>query len=656
MAQDDLFKPVIRPPATPAGRSEPRLWVRRLALFENPDTIIRDVSLKPGLNIIWTPDMSSNAERALAHGSGKSTFCRLLRGCIGEPEFASTEQRALISQHFRNGFVAAEVIVDGVCWVPVRFWGLGGHDFVAKAENIEQALARGRQEGDMASLDPIVSRTFFSALKGQAPDEIGDEHIWDVLRAWLTRDQDCRLSDILDWRSSKTRTGSRAQQLGAAGKLTMLRLALRAIDPKERNAAKKERNLIKAVEQEHNRAAAEEFQRKQDLAKLRQAFDVGEDVGLEDEIGQQGLVSLAYQALQEAMRISLPEVPDFKKLLDRHEELAASRIHFVEKKNACDIEASEKRVRAGHLRSEAEKGVFEIGLGNVRVCPICHVPLDEVLANGCKISLETCNTDKIQTEIAQKKNDATKLDQEVKGAESQAQTYSAQITRIDQELTRLAKERKKTEQLRDAASRVGEDIQNRVYQQRRLLDTAKELADDRREHKSATVAQKELEVIRAELELGRKRAQRAVADIEERYKGIISSWIPSGVDGKMTLDGNGLKVDARLSGRGEVSTAALESLKIVAFDLAALHMATEEKVVLPAFLVHDSPREADLDAVLYERLFEFVESWEVEGKPCCFQYIITTTTAPPPHLQTKEYVRLEMSSTPASTRLFKVDL
>lgn len=58
----------------------------------------------------------------------------------------------------------------------------------------------------------------------------------------------------------------------------------------------------------------------------------------------------------------------------------------------------------------------------------------------------------------------------------------------------------------------------------------------------------------------------------------------------------GAHVDANVaksspSGRGEVSTAALDSLRIVAFDLAAV--AVEEKADLPAFLVHDSPREAD---------------------------------------------------------------
>jgi len=93
-AQADLFSAAIQPPQAPEGRAGPRLWVRRLAIFSDLQTPIRNVPLKPGLNIIWTPDMSSSGSRALAHGSGKTTFCRLLR-----PAWASPAMRRTLSDH-----------------------------------------------------------------------------------------------------------------------------------------------------------------------------------------------------------------------------------------------------------------------------------------------------------------------------------------------------------------------------------------------------------------------------------------------------------------------------------------------------------------------------------------------------------------------------
>lgn len=87
-----------------------------------------------------------------------------------------------------NGLVAAEVIVDGVCWVVVRTLGLGSNSFVVQAKSIEDAVARGRREGDPTTIDAIVTKAFFPGLIGRSPQEVGDEHIWDVLRAWLSRD------------------------------------------------------------------------------------------------------------------------------------------------------------------------------------------------------------------------------------------------------------------------------------------------------------------------------------------------------------------------------------------------------------------------------------------------------------------------------------
>ena len=112
MAPADLFAPHLQPPTAPNGRREPRLWVRRLALLEDPKNLKRDIPLKPGLNIVWTPDMSSSGQSALAHGSGKTTFCRLLRACLGEPDFATDSQRTRLMAKLPNGLVAAEVIVD----------------------------------------------------------------------------------------------------------------------------------------------------------------------------------------------------------------------------------------------------------------------------------------------------------------------------------------------------------------------------------------------------------------------------------------------------------------------------------------------------------------------------------------------------------------
>ena len=88
-----------------SGRSEPRLWVRRFVIWSEPGVVLREIHLRPGLNIIWAPDPADRAASAdgdvtVGHGSGKTLFCRLLRYCLGEDRFAPAEQRDRIAGAF----------------------------------------------------------------------------------------------------------------------------------------------------------------------------------------------------------------------------------------------------------------------------------------------------------------------------------------------------------------------------------------------------------------------------------------------------------------------------------------------------------------------------------------------------------------------------
>src|ERR1039458_8984477 len=81
-----------------SSRGEPRLWVRRLVIWEKPGEIIREVRLRRGLNIIWSPDPGAGLadlgrDAGSGHGAGKTLFCRLLRYCLGEDTFSRSEER-----------------------------------------------------------------------------------------------------------------------------------------------------------------------------------------------------------------------------------------------------------------------------------------------------------------------------------------------------------------------------------------------------------------------------------------------------------------------------------------------------------------------------------------------------------------------------------
>ena len=91
----------------------------------------------------------------------------------------------------------------------------------------------------------------------------------------------------------------------------------------------------------------------------------------------------------------------------------------------------------------------------------------------------------------------------------------------------------------------------------------------------------------------------------------------------------------------------------MAFDVATLLLAVEGAAKLPAFLLHDSPREADLGQSIYDRLFRFMNSLENKAH---FQYIVTTTTEPPDDLRREPWLRGTLRGGPARDRLMGCDL
>lgn len=651
----DLFIPKLLAPVPPQGVSEPRLWVRRVALFEDEKTILRNIPLKPGLNIVWTPDLSSSGQRSLAHGSGKTTFCRLIRACLGETDFTTETQRHRLLHKMPKGFFAAEVMIDGVCWVSIRTFGLG-ESYVSQMDNIEAALTRGRLEKDPTSLDQVIRETFFSDLIGLTPPEVDDDHIWDLLRAWLSRDQECRLADILTWRSPKTQTRSRAQVVSEAAKLAMVRLAVRALDKDEMRASVRERKLAKEAEEERRRHAFLEQQRADRMKALRLALDVGDEVGFDDTLESKGLISLATARFETAMGAELPQPPEQPSLFGLLRDLNSKRATQLDEARKLENDAERKRTEATHLRSEAKLGEIDVKQGQIRVCPLCRVPVDDVLASKCGISLEHCNIEAIRTQIAEKEKKAALLVEDAQKSENNALQIHALISQLSNKIREAEDQAQKSEAETRSVRSAKIRLQEKVFEARRLLDEARTLRAEFEKPAPTASLNEELDTLRLQLEQGRGRSQEAIYSLEAQYRAIMAAWLPDGVDGVIKLDGKGLKVDVAFNGRGEVSTAALDSLKIVAFDLAALHLATEGKAIIPPFLIHDSPREADLDGMLYGRLFEMIAEWEKDSETPCFQYIVTTTTAPPPGLQGDDFVKLKMSSTPAKERLFRSDL
>lgn len=142
--------------------------------------------------------------------------------------------------------------------------------------------------------------------------------------------------------------------------------------------------------------------------------------------------------------------------------------------------------------------------------------------------------------------------------------------------------------------------------------------------------------------------------ITEKFSAIIRRLVSENAKGAVTLSGDRLQITVDVD--GDRRTAAIESLKVLAFDLACLCLSIEGATHVPAFLVHDSPREADLGLSIYDELFRLMRELEVLTETTPFQYIVTTTTRLPEDLRCDPWLRLVLRGAPGSERLMARDL
>jgi hypothetical protein len=214
MAQQGKLFPepdVVVGPSSACG--EPRLWVRRLIIYEKPGAIIRDIRLKRGLNIIWSPDPGEESAivgRGLGsgHGAGKTLFCRLIRYCLGEDTFANDDLRRNVAEQLPTGLVGIEALINSVQWAALRPIGTNRRQMVRTNATLEDLVE---------STDPSTGlQPLLEALDSLVAPDVGRLFIpssrahsaWLFALAWLTRDQECRYDHILDWRHARADTRS----------------------------------------------------------------------------------------------------------------------------------------------------------------------------------------------------------------------------------------------------------------------------------------------------------------------------------------------------------------------------------------------------------------------------------------------------------------
>lgn len=648
------------------GLAEPRLWVRRLRLWhdfadDDPERG-RNIPFRRGLNIVSSPAGPTAAQFSTGHAAGKTLLCRQIRYCLGEDTFADPEDTAAIRTRFPNGGVGAEVRLCGETWVVRRAFASRADDRALQAESLE-ALTNDILRGTFGTFREAIEAVAFTDAHRELLKEFSDIEVpWQYVLAWLTRDQECRLDGLTHWRHPESSSHSQVRKAAAETRLNVLRIAI-GLYSKHSNTIRKqmaEASQAADTAESEARQADERFKAlRQNLATVLQREEGSiwppppppPDVTLYDE-----------QAARELHVRSLEAAVDQRLRSTTAIETTAAQKVDEQALGAAQAELAEIEQRITDLGDEIKLGKEQLELVSTDsakawaalrqakhpTCPYDDTPLDFEKAKfvcplpklpdpdaARKLAQDSDeHQKKVADEVASKTDKLAKL-------KGQRAGLNTRITNLDHAV--------KAHQL--AITRATQESQAAWAAKGTLRDfvaAVKDLEEARAAERTAKVAEKAI----AEQKNGHL-SRYSTSEITKWFDALVKQIVAKEAKGEVTLDGQGLH--AHIQWRGLRRSVALNSLRLVLFDLAALLCAVEGTSSAPAFLLHDSPREGDLDTWTYARLFETVLSLGNEEETAPFQYIVTTTTEPPEG-DVRERVRVELSARTDETRFFRVDL
>lgn len=629
----------------PSNRLNPGLFVSDLLVLrsiENPGSQVQQhVRLRRGLNILWADPKSGvrkEGERGSGHAAGKTTFCRLIRYLLGERHFGPEDHEARIRTKFINGWVVGRVELDGSAWLVGRAFSGHTDSFALRDVPVETFLREGLPPDSPrdGAFQQELHRLFVTPLeRATFPGDHGRPIMWAHLLPWYARDQESRLADIAAWRSKLSH--AKSPEADSDERHFLMRLVLGLLSEDETDEYDEHERLNQTRrELEHLLPLMKD--------RVRQQFR-----GMRALVGPTGkslLGELLVAAADESLNQQEGRIQTEERQLPSETDVANARMEATEaaRKTAkgeariAALERQEKKLGSNLGELEAERIQARLDEANGKLPPprgYCGVPIDKArgvcrLAQEQPVSMaEGYIFQQINAQEEKLKGELVAAQRELAEARSHLEFLKGMETAASAAHEALLAHRNRA---LTAIIRARRDIEN----QRTQVAEAKRIVAAL--NRAETKWQRTNAGIKKSLkgqESARKGRDAARQDISALFDLVLLKLLWAGVSGKLRFRGRSLELHAEDSGHVATS-GALEIMKIIGFDLSAMIWSMEGNGHHPRFLMHDSPREADMEADTYRHVFPFVhrlESFFPQGIEPNFQYIITTTEPPPVDLQ-----------------------
>lgn len=282
-------------------------------------------------------------------------------------------------------------------------------------------------------------------------------------------------------------------------------------------------------------------------------------------------------------------------------------------------EISEEELKQEHAKLGDIEGKCSVLLSDPRIheCPLAPRPnRDETQAE--RLQQAATSNERLAAYIESLQQRLVPLRNDLKTAEADLKTVKDRV------------DAKKKEHA-DAKTKTTQDLQALI----RTCDTVDSALNDTIEIREAREKQRDLDddiaTSTGELSTLRKQATEVLSILSDDFSHVATHLTQSEIHGNVEFHSESIATS--LAYDGDMSSAALVTLRLLILDIACLLGSVRKASKHPGFLLHDSPREADLSSHIYRRLFTLISGGPNEQENEAVQYIIATTEPPPDKLQ-----------------------
>lgn len=631
------------PPPTPAA-IEPPVWIRRLVLLraiEPEADVIREIPFELGLNLILTRQPLADSTEALGHDVGKTLLTRLTRYLLGETRYAETRTQAAIRHALPDSVVAGEFRVGGKDWAVMRPLGTPPSVFVDRAGQVNgwrELLGSEGTEGEYpeflrhvsdAVLEPVTSPLLTHARRPIA---------WLDVLAWIARDQKCRYAHPLVWRHAATESGTPVLHTDDAS--TVLRCISGLMDPREKTLfeehdvlLQRRQTLAEETKQLDRQLAAEEAVLTSDLQELLKSKDLG-ICELTLEVIRDKAKKLEDLRGDEIKKLGIAALrTDYEAAVAAMADAAALENALAEQSEAVSVQIRK--------REERPLSVYE------RFAALCDKPVDDCPAK-LKIAKQQVPSPDME--------DLAELKSEVDGYKKRRAEVAGKKQILN---ANLETHRSNLKQAEEQLPTVTAGIDGRIALHKTLDQRVERHIQriNRRPQAAKDLSELDAEIERSsEVQRQRRDALATMrAWLPMRFSALCKELVGGKRRFELAVESKAIRLN--IAGTtGAPGEATATSALVLSLDLAAIQSAIEGHGHHPRLMIFDSPREADMEIGIFNRMIRRIAAWHQASPKPAFQIIMTTTTRPQETDAPSNVIRVELARVPAEDLLLRVEL